>query len=172
MSFPNSTRIYVGGQLHPDLRVPMREISLSDTNRPDGRSEPNDPVRVYDCSGPWGDPAFDRRRRPTACPPCAATGSSPAATSRNTTAAPSKPEDNGYLSDEHAAASTKTRPPKTSSANSPASTRRPPPAAARQPAHPVTQLHYARQGIITPEMEFIAIRENLGRRSASRLCTT
>ena len=56
--FSNSTRIYANGKLHPKLRVPLREIQLSDTTRPDGTSEPNPPVRAYDCSGPWGDPSF------------------------------------------------------------------------------------------------------------------
>ena len=56
--FPASTRIYANGSLHPDVRVPLREITLNETNHPDGRVEQNDPVRVYDCSGPWGDPGF------------------------------------------------------------------------------------------------------------------
>ena len=55
---PASTRIYVEGQIHPSVRVPMREIALSDTKSFNGRIEENEPVRVYDCSGPWGDPAF------------------------------------------------------------------------------------------------------------------
>ena len=58
-SLPNSTRVYVAGKTHPTLRVPFREISLSPTKTPSGRVEPNDPVRVYDCSGPWGDPSFN-----------------------------------------------------------------------------------------------------------------
>src|ERR1700739_3808963 len=55
---PNSTRIYVPGQIHPDLRVPFREIRLSPTKGLEGRLEANESVRVYDCSGPWGDPDF------------------------------------------------------------------------------------------------------------------
>jgi len=55
---PASTRVYVQGELFPDLRVPMREIALTPTKSMSGESEPNDPVRVYDCSGPWGDPNF------------------------------------------------------------------------------------------------------------------
>src|SRR5579863_6690216 len=55
---PNSTRVYVAGKLHPQIRVPFREISLNPTKHTDGRLEANDPVRVYDCSGPWGDPDF------------------------------------------------------------------------------------------------------------------
>ncbi len=54
--FPASTRVYVDGKLHPELRIPLREISLSETTRPDGCVEENDAVRVYDCSGPRCDP--------------------------------------------------------------------------------------------------------------------
>ncbi len=55
---PNSTRAYVPGKRHPYLRVPFREIALSPTKSFNGTVEANEPVRVYDCSGPWGDPAF------------------------------------------------------------------------------------------------------------------
>ena len=58
LSYPGSRRIYVPGRLYPDVRVPMREIILGDTLLPDGTAHPNDPVRVYDCSGPWGDAAY------------------------------------------------------------------------------------------------------------------
>lgn len=44
LSYPGSRRIYVPGRLYPDVRVPMREILLSDTLLPDGSSHPNDPV--------------------------------------------------------------------------------------------------------------------------------
>ena len=56
---PNSTRVYVEGRLHNDVRVPMREIALAPTKRLDGSLENNEPVRVYDASGPWGDENFD-----------------------------------------------------------------------------------------------------------------
>ena len=56
--FPNSRRVYVRGELHPEVNVPMREITLAATRLPDGTVEENVPVRVYDASGPWGDPAF------------------------------------------------------------------------------------------------------------------
>ena len=56
---PNSTRVYVEGEIYPQIRVPMREISLSDTKRLDGSLEKNDPLRVYDAAGPWGDENFD-----------------------------------------------------------------------------------------------------------------
>ena len=55
---PKSKRVYVAGKLHPDVRVPMREIELTPTKSYTGAIEQNEPVRVYDCSGPWGDPKF------------------------------------------------------------------------------------------------------------------
>ena len=55
---PRSRRVYVEGTIHPDVRVPMREITLSPTKDFNGRVIENDPVRVYDTSGPWGDPAY------------------------------------------------------------------------------------------------------------------
>src|SRR6202023_395661 len=54
---PNSKKIYVSGKLHSDLRVPFREISLAPTKTMSGEIEVNEPVRVYDTSGPWGDPS-------------------------------------------------------------------------------------------------------------------
>ena len=55
--FPGSRRVYLPGS-RPDLRVPMREITLTPTRLSDGTEVPNDPVRVYDTAGAWGDPAF------------------------------------------------------------------------------------------------------------------
>ena len=55
---PNSQRVYVEGEIHPEVRVPFREISLAPTKDFNGQLEPNEPVRVYDTSGPWGDPQF------------------------------------------------------------------------------------------------------------------
>jgi hypothetical protein len=55
-ALPNSKRVYISGQLHPDIRVPFREISLAPTKTMSGAMEVNEPVRVYDTSGPWGDP--------------------------------------------------------------------------------------------------------------------
>ena len=54
---PNSKKIYVSGELHPDLRVPFREISLAPTKSLSGEIEVNEPILVYDTSGPWGDPS-------------------------------------------------------------------------------------------------------------------
>src|SRR5437588_7766168 len=55
---PNSRKVFVPGKLHLDLRVPFREISLAPTKTISGEIEINEPVRVYDTSGPWGDPDF------------------------------------------------------------------------------------------------------------------
>src|SRR6184192_944959 len=52
---PNSNKTYVPGTIHPDIRVPFREISLAPTKTMSGEIEVNEPVRVYDTSGPWGD---------------------------------------------------------------------------------------------------------------------
>ena len=57
-ALPNSRKVYVNGKLHADLRVPFREISLAPTKSLSGDLEPNEPVRVYDTSGPWGDADF------------------------------------------------------------------------------------------------------------------
>src|SRR5437660_8627146 len=66
--FSNSKKIYVAGKLHSDIRLPFREISLAPTKSMNGQMEGsagaspvilhNEPVRVYDTSGPWGDAAF------------------------------------------------------------------------------------------------------------------
>ena len=55
-SLPNSRKVYISGKIHPDIRVPFREISLAPTKTMSGEIEVNEPVRVYDTSGPWGDP--------------------------------------------------------------------------------------------------------------------
>src|SRR5881628_635674 len=55
--FPASRRVYITGS-RPDLRVPMREITLSPTRLTNGTEVPNEPVRVYDTAGPWGDADF------------------------------------------------------------------------------------------------------------------
>src|SRR5882724_4516886 len=55
---PNSRKIYVSGEIHPAIRVPFREITLAPTKSMNGEIEINEPVRVYDTSGPWGDPDF------------------------------------------------------------------------------------------------------------------
>ena len=54
-ALPASKRIYIQGTMHPDVRVPLREISVSPTNVANGAVEMNAAVRVYDTRGPWGD---------------------------------------------------------------------------------------------------------------------
>jgi phosphomethylpyrimidine synthase len=138
---PNSKKVYAPGRVHSELRVPFREISLSPTKSFNGRTETNPSVRVYDCSGAWGDPDFHgeveqglpQLRRQWI-------------------------EARGDI--EEVTPSYKPVPGR-SDASIPAALQRK--AFRAKSGKAVTQLHYARQGIITPEMEFIAIRENLGR---------
>jgi phosphomethylpyrimidine synthase len=161
---PNSRRVYVEGELHPDVRVPFREISQANTKAFNGNLEPNKPVRVYDCSGPWGDPTVTldpvEGLSPMRAEWIAKRGDVAEYDGREI-----KPEDNGYLTRGHEEfASTAERRNRLEQfrgrKGQTGSVRKPLRASA---GHPVTQLWYARQGIITPEMEFIAIRENHGR---------
>jgi phosphomethylpyrimidine synthase len=145
-NLPCSRRVFVEGKL-PGVRVPLREIELSDTRSYTGKIEPNAPVRVYDCSGPWGDPGFEglveqglpALRREWIL---------------------------GRADVEEVPVSYRPIPGR-SDAPLPAGLRRQPLRA--KSGRAVTQLYYARQGIVTPEMEFIAIRENLGREQALTL---
>jgi phosphomethylpyrimidine synthase len=137
----------------------MREIAQSPTRGLEGRLEENEPVRVYDASGPWGDPAFEGRVEDGL--PALRLGWIQA---RKDVAAYDgrevRPQDNGYLSDQHAVyASQAERNRLVEFPGLRGQRRRPLRASA---GHPVTQLWYARQGVVTPEMEFIAIRENQG----------
>jgi phosphomethylpyrimidine synthase len=154
---PNSTRVYVEGEIYPQIRVPMREISLSDTKRLDGSLEKNASVRVYDAAGPWGDENFDGDVN-EGLPSLRSSWIQARKDVEEYEGREVKPQDNGYLSRNHAEyASTAER---NRLLEFPGLRRKPQRASA---GHPVTQLWYARQGIITPEMEFIAIRENMGR---------
>src|SRR5579859_2027742 len=58
ISVPDCVRVYVAGKSYPEIRVPLREVRLSATKSPNGLAHANPPVRLYDCSGPWGDPDF------------------------------------------------------------------------------------------------------------------
>jgi phosphomethylpyrimidine synthase len=152
-NFANSRRVYSSSELYPGLRVPVREISLSPTKSLDDTLEPNEPVRVYDTSGPWGDPDFHGDVE-QGLPPLRIDWIRDRNDTEEIEGRAVKPQDNGYLSEKHAAARNGD-----SRFGAGAPPRRNP---RRATTHPVTQLWYARQGIITPEMEFIAIRENLG----------
>ncbi len=153
-----SSRVYVTSDRRPGVRVPFREIALSPTKDFSGQFLPNDPVRVYDTSGPWGDSDFHGNvenglpalRRDWIL----ARGDVAEYDGRVV-----RPEDNGYLSDVSAGHAAKRD--RASALKEFSGLRRKPLRAAA--GHPVTQLWYASQGIITPEMEFIAIRENMGR---------
>ena len=139
--YPNSKKVYIEGS-RPDIRVPMREISLADTTLKDG-VEKNHPILVYDTSGPYTDPdveldlqkglpnvrtAWIEEREDTAF----LTGlSSKYGNERR------DDESIDHLRFEHLKQPRKARGGKN-----------------------VSQMHYARQGIITPEMEYVAIREN------------
>tara|TARA_B110000037_G_scaffold146860_1_gene165785 strand:+ start:787 stop:2724 length:1938 start_codon:yes stop_codon:yes gene_type:complete len=153
--FPASTRVYIEGS-RPDIQVPMREVSLSPTQRPNGAGEePNEPVRIYDTSGAWGDPEFHgdcERGLPTARAAWVAErGDTEVIVGREV-----KPEDDGYLSTEHRVKALG----KTGRHALIPFDRKEREIRCALPGKCVTQLHYARQGIITPEMEYIAIREN------------
>jgi phosphomethylpyrimidine synthase len=158
---PNSRRVYVQGKIHPQVRVPFREISLSPTKSLSGTVEPNEPVRVYDCSGPWGDPGAQ---------PDVTKGLNPLrkdwiqarADVEEYSGREIRPEDNGYLTRGHEEYASQAE--RRNRHNPWQGQKRSPLRASA--GHPVTQLWYARQGIVTPEMEFIAIRENLGREAA------
>jgi phosphomethylpyrimidine synthase len=145
---PASRKIYVGGQRHPDIKVAMREIDLSEAAK-----EP--PVRVYDPSGPYTDPAvgIDIRRGLPALREAWIRGRGDVEEGAPRAV---RPEDNGLKPGETSEVPLFDR-----------AGRRP---LCAKPGRAVTQLAYARAGIVTPEMEYIAIRENLGRerRAAAR----
>ncbi len=152
-SFANSRKIYVEGS-RPDIRVPFREISLSDTPSAFG-AEKNPPVVVYDTSGPYTDPAVNIDIR-NGLPALRAGWIA----ERNDTEQLDGPtSDFGKLRKED---------PKLAEMRFNL-TRKP---LRAKPGKNVSQMHYARQGMITPEMEFIAIRENQRRENMSELLQT
>ena len=126
LRYPGSRRIYVPGSLFPEVRVAMREVTLTDSVFPDGTTEPNAPVRIYDCSGAWGDESFHGQ---------AEQGLPRMREEWILSRADVNRDNDGVL-------------------------------VAFDLKQPPTQREYARRGIITPEMEYVAIRENLGREAA------
>ncbi|MES2705831.1 MAG: phosphomethylpyrimidine synthase ThiC [Verrucomicrobiota bacterium] len=157
---PASSRVYIPGQLHPDVRVPMREIKLSPTKDFNGRILENEPVRVYDTSGPWGDPAYTGTVE-TGLPALRRAWIEGRGDVEAYNGRPILPRDNGYLTENHAEYAAAKREGLLSPLKAPINAQRQPLKA--KPGKVVTQLAYARAGIITPEMEFIAIRENMKR---------
>jgi len=148
---PNSKKIYLEGEIHPDIRVPFREIKLASTIIQNSTgSEPieeiNEPVLVYDTSGPYTDPEMEIDVRKGLTPIrrewILARGDVEAYSGRT-----ELPEDNGYKSDGQMQDIERFN-------------RSGRPIYRAQPGRNVSQMYYAKQGIITPEMEYIAIREN------------
>ncbi|ECC3762926.1 phosphomethylpyrimidine synthase ThiC [Salmonella enterica] len=148
-AFPNSKRIYVTGSQH-DIRVPMREIQLSPMliggSKDNPHFEENEAVPVYDTSGPYGDPevainiqqGLAKLRQPW----IDARNDSEELDDRSSAYTRERLADDGLDDLRFTGLLTPKR---------------------AKAGKRVTQLHYARQGIVTPEMEFIAIRENMGR---------
>jgi phosphomethylpyrimidine synthase len=142
--FSSSRKVYVGGRRHGDLKVAMREIDLEA-----GSGEK--PVRVYDTSGIYSDPAaatdiragLPELRRAWVL----ARGDVEEIAGRNI-----KPEDNGLKRGEQGSV--------------PVFNRAGRKVLRAKAGEAVTQIAYARRGIVTPEMEYVAIRENLGREEA------
>ncbi|HDX8438713.1 TPA: phosphomethylpyrimidine synthase ThiC [Aeromonas dhakensis] len=149
MAHPNSRRIFIQGS-RPDIRVPLREIQLADTfvggTKEAPQFEPNEPVPVYDTSGRYGEEgvAIDVRRGLPRLREqwVLERADTEALEGLSSTFTQERLADEGldHLRFEHL-----------------------PSARRAKPGRRVTQLHYARAGIVTPEMEFIALRENMGR---------
>ncbi len=164
-TLPNSRKVYASGKLHPEIKVPFREISLAPTKTMNGEIEANQPVRVYDTSGPWGDGDFAGDVE-QGLPALRAKWIRDRSDVEECEGRKVQPIDDGYLSEKHAENSNgqngevgRDRRARRDFARKPL----------RAKSHPVTQLYYARKGIITPEMEFIAVRENLGRAQRSEV---
>lgn len=140
--FPASRKIYVTGS-RDDIRVPMREITVESTHDRDGIEEPNQPITVYDTSGPYSDPdeKLDVRQ---GLPPLRKAWIDHR---QDTETLDTVSSDFGLE---------RQLDPQTAHLRF-EFTSQPRRALADKN---VTQMHYARQGVITPEMEFIAIREN------------
>ncbi|MFN3959499.1 MAG: phosphomethylpyrimidine synthase ThiC [Parvularculaceae bacterium] len=137
---PASRKVYVAGDIHPDIRAPVREIDLHPS-----ANEP--PLPVYDATGPYTDPAVVIDVEKGLARPRTAwvkeRGGVEAYDGRAV-----RPEDNGGASGKHLAREfpVKNRPLRALA------------------GAPVTQLEFARAGVITKEMEYVAVRENLGRK--------
>ncbi|KPW05407.1 phosphomethylpyrimidine synthase ThiC [Pseudoalteromonas sp. P1-11] len=147
--FPSSQKVYVEGS-QSGVRVGMREITLSDTfiggDEQNPVYEPNDPLRVYDTSGPYTDPNFEldvRKGLPKFREQwIKERNDTEVLDSVTSQFAQQRMADDGldHIRFDHL-----------------------PKIRRGKAGKNVTQMHYARQGIITPEMEYVAIRENMGR---------
>src|SRR2546421_8906994 len=101
-SRPTSKRVYVPGKIHSEMRVPFREISLAPTKTISGEIEINEPVRVYDTSGPWGEDDLDLDVT-RGLPPLRAKWIRDRGDVEEIDGRAVRPQDNGYLSEKHAA---------------------------------------------------------------------
>lgn len=147
--YPNSEKVYIEGS-RSDLRVPMRQISLADSliggTKNEPILEPNEPIQVYDTSGVYTDPNYQinlYEGLPKLRESWIAERSDTEYLDTVSSSFTQSRLNDETLDDLRYGNLPKIRKAKTGSC--------------------VTQLHYARKGIITPEMEFIAIRENMGR---------
>lgn len=148
ISFPNSEKVYVDGVLFPDIRVGMRQVNLTPTVTIDGdgneRRRENAPVLVYDTSGPFGDKdatidlkkGLPRLREPWILKRGGVERLERLSSEYGRERLADKSLD--HLRFEHIM----------------------PPLRAKAGAH-VSQMYYAKKGVITPEMEYVAIRENM-----------
>ena len=149
MAHPNSSRIFIEGS-RPDIRVGLREIALADTlvggSKDNPQFEANEPVPVYDTSGAYGDEhavidvrlGLPRLRESWV----RERGDTEELDDLSSAFTQERLADEGL---DHLRFDNLPKPRRA------------------KPGRRVTQLHYARQGLVTPEMEFIAIRENMGR---------
>ena len=138
---PASRKIFVQGKLHKDVYVPLREISLSDQSQ-------EQPLHVYDSSGPYTDTeAVGNLNIEEGLPRLREAWIRARGDVEEYEGREVRPEDNGFATNERLV-------PEFPAKRTPLRAR---------DGLAVTQLEYARAGIVTPEMEFVAIRENLGR---------
>ncbi|MBQ4819778.1 phosphomethylpyrimidine synthase ThiC [Aquimarina sp. MMG016] len=153
--FPNSKKIYVPGNIHPQINVAMREIALEDTTDSfSGKKTPNQPVTVYDTSGPYTDPSKEinvhNGIEPIREQWVLDRGDVEELDSFSSEYCNERLNDSSldHLRFNHL------RKPKRAKAGK-----------------NVSQMYYAKQGIITPEMEYVAIRENQKLQETKRLST-
>ena len=139
MTNPKDDKIFKSGVLHPAIKVPFRQITLDP-------AAAEEPVILYDTSGPYADPAASFTIR-TGLPDVRGAWIKARGDVEAYPGRVSKPEDNGFVKDSD---QTEIFPQSR-------------PILRARHGKIVTQLAYAKAGIITPEMEFVAIRENLGR---------
>ncbi|TES53294.1 phosphomethylpyrimidine synthase ThiC [Halalkalibacterium halodurans] len=146
-SFPNSQKRYVTGS-RSDIRVPFREISQHPTVTDSGEAE-NEPILVYDSSGPYTDESYEVNIE-KGLPAIRKSWILERGDCEKYEGRDVRPEDNGFTKDDDPRAAREVFP-RTSSHK---------PLRAKKGAN-VTQMHYAKKGTVTPEMEFVAIRENV-----------